>query len=588
MDVYLSGRRVRVNDADLLGEGGEARVYRVENLGKQLALKLFHVANPAKFAKVRAFPQGVPKQVIGPLELALAKNAEPVGYVMPLVAQAHDFARLSSRKWREGVVSNAQVVGLFASLHDTLSQLHARQVTVGDLNDGNVVFTAGAREALVIDADSMQFGAHLCAVAHEKFLDPRLYGLDLTKAAQFGPGTDWYSFAVMLFSSLLYVHPFGGTHQKWPTLLRRAEARHSVFRSDVVWPRLAVAVKVLPDDLNHWFQNVFEHDQRHPFPRGLLDLAFTRCQCGLEHARSVCPECRTLGPLVTRQVLRSRGRCVARTVFETPGRVLAAALQGGLRYVFEEQGVSRREDGSVVLEQPAVANTVFAIAGASTWVANPQGGVVRIEHGAVVERAQTSVRSGVAVLAASAFSSYRQEQAWLVDQTQGQRVGQVLEGQTWLWAGDRLALGFYRVGGLTVAFVVRAGKAGLKQLPQVSWRGRVVEADAVFDARHALLTVVSEADGKEVVQRWLFDEAGALLASSSHGARGHAALLGGRVVLATDAGLVALKVEAGVLVEAVQFPDTQPFVSAGDELLPNPDGSISVIGARDIVQLVLT
>jgi len=34
--------------------------------------------------------------------------------------------------------------------------------------------------------------------------------------------------------------------------------------------------------------------------------------------------------------------------------------------------------------------------------------------------------------------------------------------------------------------------------------------------------------------------------------------------------------------------DTQPFVGAGDELLPNTDGSLYVVGTRDITQLSLT
>jgi hypothetical protein len=183
---------------------------------------------------------------------------------------------------------------------------------------------------------------------------------------------------------------------------------------------------------------------------------------------------------------------------------------------------------------------------------------------------------------------YRQEEGWLVDQATGARVGQVLEGQTWLWSGDRLALGFYRVGGLTVAFLVRHGRAGLKQLAGVAWQGRVVDADAVFDDRHALLSVTLEVNGRDLVRRWLFDEHGTLLASSTDGVAGHAALLAGRVVLATDQGLVALKAEQGVLLERAIFTDTQPFVSAGDELLPSPDGSLYVVGARDIVQLTLT
>lgn len=590
MDLYLSGKKVRVSDADLLGEGGEARVFRH---GTQ-ALKVFHAPTDAlsrrlfdqKIQKLQHFPRPMPVGVRGPVDWVNDKAGKPLGYAMELVDGAFDAARLANRKWRLGVLSNRALVTAFQRLHALVGEVHAAGVVVGDFNDGNVLFARG--EPALIDADSMQFGGFPCPVAHERFLDPKLYGVDLSTTPRFDAGTDWYAWAVLFFQSLLSVHPFGGTHAKFPTLLRRAEARHSVFQSDVTLPRTAVAPKVLPDDLLHWFHAVFEKDARQVFPAGLLQLSWTQCACGVEHARAVCPECRALGPLVTRQVLRSKGRCTARTAFETSGRVLAAAQQGGLRYLVEEGGVLRREDGAVVATALSGPFIRVELAGRVTWLADSAGRVEKWDGDRLVERTQTATRAGWPVLAASTANAYRQDQAWLIEHQTGSRVGQVLEGQTWLWAGERLALGFYRAGGLTVPFVVRAGKAGLRQVEGVTWKGRVVEASAVFDARHALLTVVTDDGSRDVVQRWLIDEDAKVVARSSDGPRGHGAVLGGRVVLATDAGLVAMKVDQGHLIEAMQFPDTQPFVSAGDELLPNTDGSLFIVGARDITQLTLT
>ncbi len=596
MDVYLSGKRARVSDTDLLGEGGEARVYRLGTV----ALKLFHPAQDRlaqqlldqKLRKLAQFPKGLPGAVMSPMELATDKAGRVVGYTMPLVPGAEDFGRLAQRKWRVGVVSNAGLTAVFRELHSLVEALHASRVVIGDFNDGNVLFTPSPPQGRgghvhLIDADSMQFGGFPCPVGHERFLDPRLYGVDLSIAPRFDDGSDWYAFAVLLFQSLLSVHPFGGTHAKLPTLLRRAEARHSLMKSDVVVPRLAVPPKVLPDDLLHWFLAVFEKDARQTFPSSLLQLGWTTCTCGLEHARAVCPECRTLGPLVTRQVLRSKGRCTARTAFETNGRVLHAVMQGGLRYLAEENGTLRREDGTVISTQLAGAHRSYGIAGPVTWIADGEGHVEKWQADRLVERTQTSLRHHWPVLASATTVTYRQEQAWLIEQHSGARVGQVLEGQTWLWTGERLGLGFYRAGGLTVSFLTRVGKAGLKQLDGITWSGRIIDADAVFDAKHALLTVVCADGGRDLVHRWLIDESGVVLAKSSGGAGGHAALLSGRVVLATDGGLVAMKNDSGVLIEAMQFPDTQPFVSAGDELLPNADGSLFVVGARDITQLTL-
>lgn len=590
MDVYVGTEKWRVSDVELLGEGGEARVYRH---GRR-ALKLFHPAVDAagrralelRGQKLRRFPGALPAEVRAPLALAHDARGAVVGYVMELVEHAESFGRLTSRKLRDGAMPGPRVMRLFRRLHAMVSRLHALTVVVGDLNDGNVL--SSGDEAYLIDADSMQFDGFPCPVGHERFLDPRLYGVDLASAPRFSAGTDWYAYSVMLFSSLACVHPFGGTHPTFGTLLRRAEARHSVLRGDVTLPRLALPPQALPDELLHWFHAVFEKDERGAFPTELLEPSFTRCRCGLEHARAVCPACHALGPLATRPVLRSRGQCTSRTAFATSGRILAAALQGELRYVYEEDGVLRREDGTRVLAGPELASVAFALQGASTWVADAEGRVERVVGGQVVERARTECRLDRPVLGASASAVYRQEQGWLVEQLTGARVGQVLEGQTWLWIGERLGLGFYRVGGLTVAFLLRVGRAGLKRLTDVEWRGRLVEAEAVFDAGHALLTVAVELDGRETVRRWLFDEGGALLASSADTVKGHAALLGGRAVVATDAGLVGLKVEGGRLVAAVSFPESREFVSAGDELLATPDGDLYVVGARDIQKLTFS
>ncbi|MBL8953912.1 MAG: hypothetical protein JNK82_24255 [Myxococcaceae bacterium] len=582
MNVHLGGSRIRLNDTDLLGEGGEARVYR---FGDQ-ALKLFHTPTPQKAEKVLRFPQRLPAEVVAPREAVHDDRGTVIGYAMPAVLGHDELARLTNRRWREGVVSNARVLELFDQAAGVLKRLHAAGVVVGDLNDGNVLFEKGLA---FIDADSMQFAGLPCVVGHEKTLDPALYGVDLTSGPRFTPGTDWYAWHVLLFSSLLYVHPFGGVHPKLPTLLRRAQAGHSVLESDVLFPKSAVHWRVLPDEVLHHFTRVFKHGERGAPPP--LPMGWAKCSCGLEHARAACPDCQTRGPAAARQALRNHGRCRALSVFSTAGRVLEASLHGGLRYVYEENGVVRREDGALVLDGVASAGTRFVISGGSTWVADRRGQVVRMQSGRVAERASTGLRQSTPVLT----DRYRLEQEWIVDHTSGARVGQILEGQTWLWSGARLGLGLYRAGDVAHVFLVHAGKAGLTPVrhvpggrgPVVELRGRLVEAACVFDDGHALLSAVTEHDGRESHELWLFNAAGQRLATGAARSRHHA-LLAGRVVCATDAGLMSLKLDGGVLVEGTLFTDTEPFVSAGDELLPQPDGSLLVVGTKEILQLSLS
>lgn len=592
LEVMLEGRRVRLSDADLLGVGGEARVYRGP---RGLALKVFHEPDPIRFEKVRrlaARAPALPRELVCPLAVLSDRAGAPVGYAMPRVDEATPFARLAQRGFRERVVSNGDVVALFRELHAVVADLHGGDVVIGDFNDENVLFS-GLRPWL-IDADSMQLDGLPCLVGHERFLDPALYGVDLSRAPAFGPGTDWFAFATMLFSSLLYVHPYGGVHRRLPTMLRRAEARHSVLRADVTWPRAASTHRALPDDLLHWFTGVFDEDHRGAPPVSLLaPEAWRRCAaCGLEHARAGCPRC-TSGFAPTRTLVRVHGRCTARTLFATRGRLVAAAVDGArARWAYEEDGVVRREDGSRVIEQKLLPDMAFVIAGASTWIGH-RGRLVRVEGERAVERASTGTFRGATVFAVSENAIFRTDGGDLVDGSRGTRVGRVLDGQTFLWAGRGLGFGLWRAGLVTWFFLFHGDRPGLARvlLPPVD--GRLVDAHVVFDDAHALVLLATEKGGARTHAMHLVASDGAVIASAvgrPDDARSLAHLRGkalhrGQVLAATDEGLVRLEASSGRLIERAHFPDTAPFLGAGVDLLPGPDGAVHVVTTQEIVRL---
>ncbi len=599
MNVLIGATPARLADRDLLGAGGEARVYRFGDR----ALKIYHPIDPAiadaaaqrarKLDKLRHFPAALPAEVVAPLELVTDRKGALLGYAMQAVEGADDLLRLSQRGWRQGVVGSAQVIALFRVLHRLVSALHARSVVVGDFNDSNVLF-AGER-AWLIDADSMQFEGFPCVVGHERFLDPRLYGVDLSARPAFTPESDWYAYAVLLFGSLLYVHPYGGTHPTLRTPLRRAEARHSILRADVRYPRAALPFAILPDALLAWFEAVFDKDVRAPFPEALLAMSWTRCSCGLEHARARCPECAAPGVAALRAATRHAGRCTARVIFRTGGRLLAADSHGGLRYAYEDAGIVRREDGSPVLEQAIVPGMRFALSGPTTWM-GLRGRLVAVQRGQVQARLGSGRLGTGTVFAANARTCLRTEGDWLIDTSTGNRLGTIVEGQTWLWLGECLGLGFYRVGALHVFFLLHAGRPGLVPISLPPIEGRLIDATCVFDERHALLALAVERDGKQTRSMFLIGQDAQLRAQVSgppddtrmlQSLRGKA-LLDGRVVCATDDGLLSLRTDGDRLVEGTLFSDTQAFVAAGVDLLPAPGGDIYVVSTTEITQLSIT
>jgi hypothetical protein len=324
-DAFVGGRRVRLDPARAIGKGGEADVY---DIGGGVALKVYKAPDhpdlaglpdeqraarerlASRPAKLREFPRTLPPRVVAPLELASDRHARTVGYTMRLVPGAEPLLRWGEPSFRRAV-PHAAVAPLFLDLHATVAHLHEAGVVIGDFNDLNVLVAAGA--AHLIDADSFQFGAHLCDVFTERFVDPLRCAPDALRLAR--PHTadsDWYAFATMLFQSLLLVHPYGGVAPGM-TPSARALKRMTVFHADVRYPKPAISWRVLPDELLQYFHRTFERDARGMFPRSLLEpMRWTTCAaCGSDHARTLCPSCVQATPAAIRDVVTVRGSVTA-------------------------------------------------------------------------------------------------------------------------------------------------------------------------------------------------------------------------------------------------------------------------------------
>ena len=526
---------------------------------------------------------------------------------MRAVVGATDVLRLGQRRWRDGVMSNEEVSVLFKGIHSITTGLHARGVIVGDLNDGNVIFAQRASSKgatpFFIDADSMQFGAYPCTVAHERFLDPKLYGKNLAAAPAFTPESDWYAYSVLLFASLLFVHPYGGSHPSYPTQLRRAEGAYSILRPDVVYPRAAAHFSILSDDLLGWFAGVFDQGRRAAFPDAVLAPRWTRCSCGVEHARTRCPACtaavavppfggqRSAVPLVT-----TIAGCRIVSIFKTRGRILATAMQGGLRYAYEENGVVRREDGSRVHDGKLGPGMRVALAGNATWLANGTklSCIVR-EH--VTQSVTADLVHGEPAFDASTAGCFYVAGDWIMNAVTGTRMGQILEGQTWLRIGERLGFGFYRAGALTFHFLIRPGVAGVKHVALPPMDGRLIDASAVFEGSHVLFSTAVEKNGQRTNAMYLVSEDGEVIAScsgspESRPALGHVfgkCISNGVILCATDEGLVLMKADpkTALLTESKLFAETRQFVAGGSDILAGPGGSVYLAANGEITQLSL-
>ncbi|MGK4006180.1 hypothetical protein WMF31_26410 [Sorangium sp. So ce1036] len=638
MDVYLGGKRIRLDPRASLGKGGEADVF---DLGDGRALKVWKTPDHPDYAgqdaeqraaegrieqhqdKLRAFPGGLPDAVIAPLELATdRRRRRVVGYAMRLVRGAEPLLRYGEPAMRHGGLSAAAIAPVLAGLHRTVEAIHRRGVVIGDFNDLNVLVAAG--EAFVIDADSFQFGPFLCQMFTERFVDPLLCDPSLPRPALVRPysqDSDWYAFAVMVMQSLLCVGPHGGVHRPRSAAARvpqcaRPLRRITVFDPEVRYPRPAIPYRVLPDDLLQALYRIFVEDQRGVFPRRLLqELAFTRCpSCGVEHARPACPTCAGAAPAAVRETVAVHGELLVTQVLRTRGAVLAASVgASGLRYLVHEDGRFRREDGAVVMSGAPHPAMRFAVQGDATLIGRG-GELVVLSPGAAPERLPVDCVGARPMFDVNARHRYVARGGQLLRSgapgagvLSGEAgevpIGDVLAGQTVFWAGPRFGLGFYRAGDVSIAFVFDAERPGLKDTVKLPFPGgKLTAATCVFDADpgspprggrgRAWLFLAAEQAGRVVHRCVVVREDGAVEATADGEAEGGSwlgALTGkcaasGFLLSATDAGVVRVEVRGGALVEARRFPGTEPFVTQASRLLVGPEG-LFVVDARAITLL---
>ena len=520
--VLVGKKRVRLDDKDLLGVGGEGRVFR----SGDRAFKIFFTMTDARTKKLAAFPQGLPPSVVGPLDVCTDAKGAIVGYAMRVLDGAVDIHRVGQRKWREtSGMSAADVLAVFDTLARTVTELHARGVVVGDLNDGNVVLTpptpGSPWQPWFIDADSMQFAGFPCTVAHERFLDPRLYGIDLEHTGALSRDSDFYALAVMLFTSLLLVHPYGGAHASYPTMLRRAEARHSILRGDVKLPHSALRPDVLPDDALAWFTKIFDRDAREPLPRALLDGRFTRCHCGLEHARRVCPACAVAVAIPPRPPVTTHGRI----------RVTTMTRAEGARFIAPPADYA----GRIRLD--------------GDWLVRTSG--TRI--GQVLEN-QTHVRTSSQL----GFAFYR---AGLVT-------------MSFLFEMDRgplRQLDLPHIEGRLVDWSVTFDAGHVLFCTATEKAGRVIHAAHFVDAKGAVLASETGAPGSSAIL---------------HGVDGKC-IANGAILVPTDDGLVLVRADRAsrTFVPIRAFPETRDLVPPDADLLVGPGGSVYVVTHDEIVHL---
>ncbi|WP_246828909.1 hypothetical protein [Synechococcus sp. PCC 7502] len=606
-----------------IGKGGEADVFEIAG---NKAVKVFKQSNHPDYqglpeeqqmaiarlavhqTKLQAFPQNLPNRIIKPEQLATDRWGKKIlGYTMPLLKGVDSLLKYSDRNFRNvNGISNQVVINIFQNLHETVKQIHAQNVVIGDFNDLNILVLKD--EAYLIDADSFQYGQYSCQVFTQRFVDPLLCDPLLSKpelVRSHNPNSDWYAFAVMLMQSLLFVDPYGGVYKPkasqvnssgkvLPKILHEGRSLHriTVFHPDVKYPKPAIPYGVLPDDLLNYFHRCFIQDQRGEFPNHLLaNLHWSKCSgCGIEYARNTCPICRN--PLLSMPIIPIQGINITVTqIFQTEGVILQASLQGDrLHWLSYEQGEFKREDGNVILKGDLGSMRVW-LHGKSTLVGK-QGQVITL--GEPNSRLAVDSYRDLPMCDRNSYGRYWLHNGQLMrDGLLGSEyIGDVLINQTQFWVGEHFGFGFYRAGNLQVAFVFDAKGQSLNdnvKLP--SWNGELIAANCVFSEKYCWLSLAIQANGTRQDLIYMISATGEVIAESSshdfqlsniHGSYA----VGNFLLIATDEGIIKLEPQGRKVIKVKDFLNTEPYIDANCQIFASKQG-LYAVSDHEILKIVI-
>ncbi len=219
--------------AELLGEGGEGKVYRLSYnlLGYDSpAVKIYARPTADRARKLRVMRENPPVDptakkghisIAWPIDLVRDSSGLIVGYAMPRVASRwnlFDFYNPATRQEKNLTTSGVDyrfLHGIGRNLAGALNAIHDRGYVVGDLKAENVRVNDKGFVTL-IDTDSFQITDpsngrnYRCPVGTGGYMPPELIGKALSEEDR-RPEQDLFGLAVLEFQLLMEgVHPFMG------------------------------------------------------------------------------------------------------------------------------------------------------------------------------------------------------------------------------------------------------------------------------------------------------------------------------------------------------------------------------------------
>lgn len=605
MKVVYEGKLIDLDPKNAIGDGGEANVIRHNNL----AFKIYHDPTITRARKLTDFLKlnlSFSNDILMPIQLVMDTKGKIIGFTMNIAEKCKDMKFLMKPTFRnQNQIDSNDIIKFFISSKLNLDEINKQGIVVGDLNDLNQLYNDNFTSKY-IDMDSVQFGNHPCLVGTDEYLDPNLYGVDLTKKPMFSQQTDWYSFAVLLFRTLLFSHPYAGVHKTQKSLFGRAKQKIWLFDSNVIRPKSAQHPETLSDDLLQIFERIFCKGDRIDIPVQLLkDTKFVKCtKCNVlySNTRQKCPACQKVAPqqvdvsaiIINKQI--GTEQCTETLIFGIEGVILfCKVISNSKLFIVYFNGKETRcryirdsFERDVKLFEGNVKNVVYDFFEPLYMVMHFQNDLMifDISENKLIPVTKTVTMNyrNEPVFTCSDDTLYRLTSNAILKGTirQGnlleQEAMQAVENQTWFKVGQNgFGLGFYKIFEKYQYFVL--SDKGRYELELEELEGQTIDIDVKISTNTLVLFRKNLHNGRTYSHLHIIDNKGAIVEKRSEESLSSdllkniygKAFAGSVIIHPTDAGVATEKHGAVSLKTS-----TSNYVSAESKLFLYKQGILVV------------
>lgn len=292
---------------DVLGEGGQGIVYRVDYDGKPMALKWYFknkLRNPEEFKEnlESNIEKGKPSDsFLWPIDFVEDPNSS-FGYIMELRPSGYnELADYLVKKAK--FKSNRAMINAALDICCAFRSLHLKGLSYQDLNDGNFFINSETGRVLICDNDNVApYGDNKTGIQGKcRYMAPEVVLCKNQPDVQ----SDKFSLAIVLFILLFRGHPLEGKRTLVPCVTEKHERKfygeEAVFiydpDNDTNRPANGIHDNVIrtwnfyPDSLKNMFIKAFSQEYINNPNKRIIEREWADQLIKLRDSLVICPYC---------------------------------------------------------------------------------------------------------------------------------------------------------------------------------------------------------------------------------------------------------------------------------------------------------